>query len=654
MKPRFQNLLVSFSTVVGFSNASLYAADLHKFNNADALTAATSWVENVVPGTTDNLIWDSTRTAAGSYSFGNGQFTGGVTIQNPGGLVQLRVASNGTTTLANNALIDMSAATVDAEWTGGAIRIENGNYLPTFTVAAGRTLTIGGNGFNNRGNTKTFTFAGAGDVIVNANVGSGGAMNFNVNGAKVTMNNAASGWTYGTVTSGKLVIGNSTVLSGKRITNSVANGLAFGTGVTNAALGGLEGSGSFVLGNSDTSAVALTIGSNNTSYSISGAISGAGSLIKTGTGTQTLSGDNGFTGGIFLNAGAIAFGHSNAAAGGKVTASNGTTVNLANSASVFLNGTVAVSGAGSNVVLSSSNISAGFSSAFTGAADQTLTISGANQVNIGSNFQQFSGMDGTVAVASGATLRFSGSSLNNGGSNTTFDLTGNLVTRNNGVLALGALSGNGNISMGGAGSNNSQLSLSIGAKGLATTFGGAISDADALNGKIVNVTKTGAGTQTFSGISTYTGATLVSAGTLLITGELSDTAVTVDGGTFGGTGTIASSLAIVSGSLQVADLANSLSVGGTVTLFSGFGVDNLAGLVWGNVTNDTYTLIDGTLADGIFAQLNHNSFATAYDIGDGRKAYFQEGSLQLVVIPEPGAALLGSLGLLALMRRRRA
>ena len=75
--------------------------------------------------------------------------------------------------------------------------------------------------------------------------------------------------------------------------------------------------------------------------------------------------------------------------------------------SVFLNGTVAVSGRGSNVVLSSSNISAGFSSAFTEAADQTLTISGATQVNIGSNFQQFSGMNRTVAVASGANLRFS-------------------------------------------------------------------------------------------------------------------------------------------------------------------------------------------------------------------------------------------------------
>ena len=37
----------------------------------------------------------------------------------------------------------------------------------------------------------------------------------------------------------------------------------------------------------------------------------------------------------------------------------------------------------------------------------------------------------------------------------------------------------------------------------------------------------------------------------------------------------------------------------------------------------------------------------------GRLAYFQNGSLKLVVIPEPGVALLGGLGLLALLRRRR-
>ena len=104
----------------------------------------------------------------------------------------------------------------------------------------------------------------------------------------------------------------------------------------------------------------------------------------------------------------------------------------------------------------------------------------------------------------------------------------------------------------------------------------------------------------------------------------------------------------------MADLFDALQVTGTVTLYAGFGIDDLTGLDWGSVATGTYTLINGTLGAGVFDGLDNNSFGTAYDIGGGRSAYFQTGSLQLVVIPEPRAALLGGLGLLALLRRRRA
>jgi hypothetical protein len=43
----------------------------------------------------------------------------------------------------------------------------------------------------------------------------------------------------------------------------------------------------------------------------------------------------------------------------------------------------------------------------------------------------------------------------------------------------------------------------------------------------------------------------------------------------------------------------------------------------------------------------------AASVGTGRSACFQNGSLQVVVIPEPRAALLGGLGVLMLLRRRR-
>ena len=167
----------------------------------------------------------------------------------------------------------------------------------------------------------------------------------------------------------------------------------------------------------------------------------------------------------------------------------------------------------------------------------------------------------------------------------------------------------------------------------------------------ISLTKTGAGTQILSGMNVTTGAVTVSAGTLLVNGSLGNT-VTVNSGAFGGSGTIGSTLNLAGGSFHVVDLLDALRVSGTITLYAGFGIDDLAGLTWGSVANGTYTLIDGTLGAGVFANLANNSLATAYDIGGSRSAYFQEGSLQLVVVPvpEPRAALLGGLGLLALLR----
>jgi hypothetical protein len=102
------------------------------------------------------------------------------------------------------------------------------------------------------------------------------------------------------------------------------------------------------------------------------------------------------------------------------------------------------------------------------------------------------------------------------------------------------------------------------------------------------------------------------------------------------------------------DLTNPLDVTGTISLYAGFGVDDLTGLDWGSVKDGSYTLINGTLGSGVFDALSNTNLATAYDIGGGRSAYFQNGSLGLVVVPEPAAAtLLGVFGVLGLCGRRR-
>lgn len=175
----------------------------------------------------------------------------------------------------------------------------------------------------------------------------------------------------------------------------------------------------------------------------------------------------------------------------------------------------------------------------------------------------------------------------------------------------------------------------------------------ALNGS-GNLSKDGSGTLVIGGASSnYTGTLTVSAGTLLVTGQLGAAGSSVsvaNDATLGGSGTIGGSLSFAAdGKL---DFLSTLVVNGaTVTFGSGFDMANILGLN-SSVANGTYTLISG-LADVNLSGVLNVGAENAYNLGAGKSAYFQEGSLQVVVIPEPAAALLGGLGFLALLRRRR-
>lgn len=172
------------------------------------------------------------------------------------------------------------------------------------------------------------------------------------------------------------------------------------------------------------------------------------------------------------------------------------------------------------------------------------------------------------------------------------------------------------------------------------------------------LTKTGDGTLTLGAANTYTGATTVSEGTLFVTGALGNTIVTVESGAaIGGSGTLGGALAFNAGSIldltgATLGLVSSdiLSVTGSITL-NDFGFTNLTGWNAATADNGTYTLINGggtvTFAGTTPTALN------PFDFGNGRQGYFQPGSLQAVIIPEPRAAMLGLLGMLALLRRRR-
>lgn len=185
----------------------------------------------------------------------------------------------------------------------------------------------------------------------------------------------------------------------------------------------------------------------------------------------------------------------------------------------------------------------------------------------------------------------------------------------------------------------------------ANTFAGTISGIGA------QLVKSGAGALTLSGNNTYTGTTTVSAGTLFVNGALGSSTVTVAANAIiGGTGILTGDLFLHGASqLAITNLNDALTVSGNISFGSGFGINNLLGLDWDSLDlNTSYTLIS-TNQTFDQAGLNHFGFENRVSVGNaGREAYFTNGSLALVIVPEPSVTLLGGLSLLALMRRKRA
>jgi hypothetical protein len=170
-----------------------------------------------------------------------------------------------------------------------------------------------------------------------------------------------------------------------------------------------------------------------------------------------------------------------------------------------------------------------------------------------------------------------------------------------------------------------------------------------------NLTFNGPGRLTLAGANSYSGDTFVNAGRLLTTGSIGSTGtVFVAGGAgLGGSGSIIGNLSFAATSMfNVVDLADPLEVGGTVAFGSGeipFGIANLAGIDWDSVAlNTPFPLI--STSQTTFANLANFGFENRTSVGSiGRQAYFESGSLQVVVVPEPATSPLVAAGLIGLV-----
>lgn len=171
------------------------------------------------------------------------------------------------------------------------------------------------------------------------------------------------------------------------------------------------------------------------------------------------------------------------------------------------------------------------------------------------------------------------------------------------------------------------------------------------------LTKTGASTVTLNTANAYLGNTLINQGALRINGDMSLATglyTVASGAEIGGVGTIGGSLSFESGARFIFDLNGPLVVNGSSVSFADFGIDDLVGLN-NTVANGAYTIIDG-LATINTANLSNFGVENAFDLGEGKSAYFSAGSLVVNVVPEPSTYALLSIavaGLGAHMIRRR-
>ena len=98
------------------SSTHLTAATRAKANNADNLNLASSWTNNLIPGSADVALFDSVVTTPISVSLGANTSWNQINFANPGGDVTL--SAGNTLTLSNNTPLTFGAGTASHQRTG--------------------------------------------------------------------------------------------------------------------------------------------------------------------------------------------------------------------------------------------------------------------------------------------------------------------------------------------------------------------------------------------------------------------------------------------------------------------------------------------------------------------------------------------------------
>jgi fibronectin-binding autotransporter adhesin len=569
----------------------------------------------------------------------------------------ISIGSSSNYTLGGNGLLSVSQLTVDA---AAAVFNQSGG------TAKVSVLYVGYSSYGSS-SSGTFNLSGSGVLIANdIQVGNG---MFTQNGGTAVINSLLYGGY--DLNGGLLIVPN---ISGASSFNFSGGTLQF-SGTASAAPMKLATGGG---------AVFDTAGHNVT---LSGVLSGSGSLTKIGSGTLILSSAN-YTGGTIIDGGVL----EGAPTNGGITINYGGALaaNPSNIPALLSSGAIMASSSGALAITASYsgalNMS-GLNYLYLGSMGNN-TYSGV--LSPGSNGYLLGDFGGTLTVTSRLPGSY-GATINGNvvltGSNTYSGPT----SINAGTLQLGSSTA---LPVGTAATVNGTLDLNTFSASVSVLTGSGVVDSVAggsptlavnsgnFGGTLQNTTlplalnKTGSGTLLLTGANTYTGRTTVSAGMLVVNGSLFS-AVTVDsGGTLGGAGSLTSVTVGSGGQIAPGSPLGALSIGGGLILASGAGMDYdldtpstsafvLAHSVslGGQQLSDFNITPTGNFGPGSYDLIEAGSFSGSLGsnnqaIIDGFPATLsvQNNDLVLTVVPEPSALAIlaaGAMGLVGHGWRRR-